>query len=226
MKLQALMIATALTFAACDSSNGQPSSNEQEPNDEVGTLALNLIGSDTDGRQYRLRSAEFLITSYYSEPFPIPSDGGSGSYFEQTVSSEDNLDEARISLKVVPGYYQISLTTPDWYLERNNAGTWERVEQAVLLSSYYQSAFVYNQAVVAVNFRFGVDGTLIDFRSGDLSIGIEIEQPGEGPGDAGFPGGGILGGLFGGGTMGGLPGGGGFAGGTTGGGGVIDAGIE
>jgi hypothetical protein len=32
-----------------------------------------------------------------------------------------------------------------------------------------------------VNFQFGVDGDLIDFRQGDLDIGIQIEQPGDAP---------------------------------------------
>src|SRR5688500_324956 len=123
MRLHALMIATALAVTACDSSSAEPEASEpkSEEKGEVGTLALNLVGADSDGRQYRLRNAEFLITSYYSEPFPIPRDGGV-SYFETTVSSEDNLDEARITLRVVQGYYNVSLITPDWYLERNVGG--------------------------------------------------------------------------------------------------------
>jgi hypothetical protein len=146
------------------------------------------------------------------------------SSFDTTVSSEDNLDTARISLTVIPGQYNVELTSPDWYLERNTEGTWERVEQAVLLSPVYQYAFVYDKGVSAVNYRFGVDGELIDFRSGELSIGIEIEQPGEGAPDAGFPGGivGGFGGLFGGGIIGGIAGG--IAGGGIAGGG-IDAGV-
>jgi hypothetical protein len=211
MKLHGLMIAAALTVAACGTgdSNTDPSAKDPSEQAGLGTLSLNLVGADSDGRPYRLRSAEFLIQGgYNNNPFPNP-DGGY-DYFETTVSSEDNLAAARITLKLVPGYYDVSLTSPGWYLERNTGGTWERVEQAVLLSSAYQYAYVYDGGVVPVNFRFGVDGELIDFRSGDLSIGIEIEQPGEGAPDAG----GFPGGLFGGiGGLGGL-------------GGLIDGGID
>ena len=62
------------------------------------------------------------------------------------------------------------------------------MEQAVLLSSPNQYAYIYDGGTTGIAYRFGVDGELIDFRSGELQIGIEIEQRGDPrlP-DGGFP---------------------------------------
>lgn len=88
----------------------------------------------------------------------------------------------------------------------------------MLLTSTCQSAYVYDQGVSTVNYRFGVDGELIEFRAGDLQIGISIEQPGEGAPDAG----GLIGGFGGIGSIGAL---GGLIGGPGGGLAGIDAGV-
>lgn len=219
MKIRILLTAVALTWVGCgEAADGPTTEQTQQDGAATGTLALNLTSSDSDGRAYRLRNATFNVSSYYFD-FPGSSDGGPNS-FNEVISTEDDVDAPVLTLKLIPGYYDVILTNPDWYLERREAGAWERVEQAVLLTSNYQSAYVYDRGVASVNFRFGVDGELIDFRSGDLQIGISIEQPGEGAGDAGT---GILGGL--GGLLGGFGGtiGGGFVGGTAG-GGFADAG--
>jgi hypothetical protein len=42
----------------------------------------------------------------------------------------------------------------------------------VLLSPATQYACICDRGNTAVDYRFGVDGTLIDFRHGDLDIGI------------------------------------------------------
>lgn len=212
-----MLVAVALGMAACADAGpaDEPAANEE--NQELGNLTLNLVGADTDGRQYRLRNGVFGIYGSPEFPFPgfpyPPSDSGSG--YSQTVSTETDPDAPLISLRVVPGQYYINLESQDWYLERQAAGGWERVAQTVLLSSAYQYAYVYNGGVTSVAFRFGVDGELIDFRSGELQVGIEIEQPGEGPGypDAGGIIGGNDGGFLGGSTGGLLGGlGGGFGG--------------
>lgn len=216
-KRYSMLVAVAVGLSACaDSAPTQdPAPGHEEQS--VGTLSLNLLGSDSDGREYRLRNAVFGISGNPEFPFPGPfpyPDGGAANY--QTVSTETDPDLPVIALRVLPGSYYINLQSPDWYLERLSGGIWERVEQAVLISSSYQYAYVYDGGVTAVAFRFGVDGELIDFRSGELQIGIEIEQPGEGPaypdGGMGFDGG-FIGGL-----LGGL--GGGIGGGGT------DAGVD
>jgi hypothetical protein len=90
MKLHGLVTAMALTLAACGQTGqtGGPGAGQAEEQAELGTLSLNLVGADSDGRQYRLREADFSIFSYYYDrpPFPFPSDGGV-TYFETTVSS-------------------------------------------------------------------------------------------------------------------------------------------
>jgi hypothetical protein len=52
--------------------------------------------------------------------------------------------------------------------------------------------YVYDQTVTQMRFNFGVDGELIDFRAGELQIGIHVEQPGDhvqqdGGADGGWP---------------------------------------
>jgi hypothetical protein len=212
-KAYSMLFAVALGVGACGDGDSSPLSSdiETDQNGEIGDLTLNLTGSDSDGRLYRLRNGEFYIFGY--PDFPQPADGGF-SGFETTVSTETDPDAPVITLRVVPGYYNVAFNTNSWYLERRVDDEWERVEQAVLLTPSSTGVYVSNGFVSQVNFRFGVDGELIDFRAGDLQIGIEIEQPGEGPGDAGFP---PFPGLFGG--IGGLIGGPGGAtvGGTIGG---------
>jgi hypothetical protein len=212
-KSYAMLFAVVLGVGACNDGTPVNESSEQLEEGELGNLSLNLTGSDTAGRQYRLRGAQFSIWGYPDLPQPV-SDGGFGGY-STTVTTETDPNAAVITLRVVPGYYQVNLDSTSWYLERLTDMTWERVEQVALLSPAYQSVYVYNAGVSSVNYRFGVDGELIDFRAGDLQIGIEIEQPGEGPGDAGFPFPGLFGGV--GGLVGGGPGGG-F-------GGIVDAGV-
>jgi hypothetical protein len=209
-----MLVAVALGMAACADAAPSDEPAAKEDNQALGNLTLNLLGADSDGRQYRLRNGVFGIygSPEFGYPYPL-SDGGSG--YSQSVSTETDPEAPLISLRVVPGQYYINLESQDWYLERQSAGSWERVAQAVLLSSAYQYAYVYDGGVTSVAFRFGVDGELIDFRSGELQVGIEIEQPGEGPGypDAGGVFGGGDGGFIGGGMFGGL--GGGFGGGDA-----------
>jgi hypothetical protein len=216
-----ILLAVALGWGACADEGSVDDSSEKKEQQELGSLTLNLTGSDSAGRQYRLRNATFLIWGNLDFPVPI-SDGGFPSY--QTVSTETDPDAQVISLRLVPGYYQVSMENSDWFLERSSDDTWERVEQAVLLSQVYQGVYVSHGAVSPIYYRFGVDGELIDFRAGSLEIGIEIEQPGEGPPDAGFFGG-LVGGS--GGTGGFIAGLGGTVGGGLG--GVppaLDAGVE
>jgi hypothetical protein len=100
--------------------------------------------------------------------------------FSKVVSSETELGAASIVERVVPDYYAVQLLDSGWYLERLEDEEWTTVEQVVLLSERIQYVYVEHGYVAHVAYRFGVDGELIDFRSGEVEIGIEIEQPGEG----------------------------------------------
>ncbi|HEY6879698.1 MAG TPA: hypothetical protein VI299_16840 [Polyangiales bacterium] len=92
-----------------------------------------------------------------------------------------------ISVRLVPGPYRVSLGGA-WYLERMTASGAQRIEKSALLSEPIQCAYIGNKWYTDLEFRFGVDGTLIDFRHGNLNIDIRFELPGEGPGypDVGF----------------------------------------
>jgi hypothetical protein len=189
------LLAVAAFSCADDGSLPAGESNEQSQPDEIGNLTLNLTGYDSQGRQYRLRQADFAISSYGYYPYddyggrPTPGgyyDGGPG--FSTVVSSETDPDADALTVRLVPGQYYVSLQGA-WYVERVTATGVERIQQVVLLTPSYQYAYIYHGGISAVVFRFGVDGELIDFRHGDLVIDTEFELPGENPGgyDAGSP---------------------------------------
>jgi hypothetical protein len=97
-----------------------------------------------------------------------------------------------ITRRVVPGSYYVTFQTGQpWYIEHVTPRGPERVSQAVLLSNVSQYANVYDRGTTSVFYRFGVDGQVIDFRHGDIRIGITVERPNEGVGgfgSAGSPG--------------------------------------
>jgi hypothetical protein len=66
-----------------------------------------------------------------------------------------------------------------WRLEELSASGPVSVEQVVLLSPQNQYAYVWDGGESRVYYSFGVGGELIDFRGGQLSIGISVEQPGD-----------------------------------------------
>ena len=175
MKRFCLAVATALISVSCVVDSGDPAPDDVEDQDEVqvGSLELSLTTSDSQGRQYRLRNAEFSVSNYYYYPY---GDGGAG--FHTVVSTETEPDAPSINLRLVPGQYYVSLSG-SWYIERLTPNGPERVEKTVLLSEAYQYAYIYHQGVSSVAFRFGVDGDLVDFRHGDLTIDVQIELPGE-----------------------------------------------
>jgi hypothetical protein len=166
----------AVGFAGCSAEHSDPKGGESE---SVGTLEFALTGTDSSGRQYRLRNAEFEVYgySYYGDGYTPPT----------ILSSEEDPNAPYISRTFVPGDYYVNFLSYDWYLERlGTDGGYEPVQQAVLLSQRWQYAYLWDNSTSYVFYRFGVDGELIDFRHADLNIGIEIEQPGENNGSGGF----------------------------------------
>jgi hypothetical protein len=95
-----------------------------------------------------------------------------------TLSSDDDLNAELITRRLLPGSYNVTLRG-DWYLEELQMGQAERVEQAVLLSPVTQYAYVWDGGAQTIYYVFGVGGDIIDFRSGTLNIGIQVEQPGD-----------------------------------------------
>jgi len=149
---------------------------------ELGGLSLALTSSDSQGRAYRLRNASFTIEADYYWGY----DAGVGPS-TTVVSTETDPDADRISVRLTPGPYRVTLGG-DWYIERLSSAGAERVEQVVLLGEPMQYAYVGQDWYYDLEFRFGVDGTLLDFRHGDLNIDIAIELPGDRPSyDGGTP---------------------------------------
>jgi hypothetical protein len=168
MTLKAMVVAImATTCLACAGQGGA-----KEEDGPLGKLSLNLIGSDRHGAQYRLREAEFDVTSYGYYP-------GNPNQTVIALSTETNPMAATIDQKLVSGSYNVTLSNRLWYLERLTANGPERVEQAVLLSEPSVYTYVYEGSTSDVYFTFGVGGELIDFRSGTLRIGISVELPDE-----------------------------------------------
>jgi hypothetical protein len=148
-----------------------PSANVEA--NELGGLSLSLTSYDSQGRAYRLRNATFTI-----QPSYWYGDGGVSA--ETVLSTETDPNADRLSVRLVPGQYTVYLGG-EWYIERLTASGPERVEKVALLSETAQWAYVGQDWYTDLEFRFGVDGELIDFRHGDLNIDIAIELPGEGP---------------------------------------------
>jgi hypothetical protein len=140
---------------------------------------LELLGADRAGHPYRLRNATFQIYNYYTS-FPVD-DGGDSN---RTVSSDADPDATTIKTRLLPGSYSVTLQNTDWFLEKITPTGGERVAKSVLLSPASQYAYIYDRSTTEVDFAFGVDGTLIDFRHGDLNIGITVEHPDEDGGNS------------------------------------------
>jgi hypothetical protein len=173
-----MIIRTVLMLALAGSALGcvgaaVPEEQEREraeDRDRVGTLAMNLTGTDARGRQYRLRNADFQVVPYYYDP-TLPS--------STTLSSETDPDAQFIEHRFLSGYYTVSLVPGAWYLERLTPGGAERVDLAVLLSEPSVFVVINPASTSEVYFSFGVDGEVIDFRGGKLRIGIQVQLPPE-----------------------------------------------
>ena len=95
MKASILVALAAMAFApyAC---SGDPDDTptpkvEVRGTEKVGSLSLDLLGTDTAGQAYRLRNAIFQLYPYYY-PYP-PDDGGFGNL---TLSSETDPDATSV----------------------------------------------------------------------------------------------------------------------------------
>jgi hypothetical protein len=137
-----------------------------EANVAIGTLQLELLGSDAQRQQYRLHAATFDIRGTpFEDPQPVT----------LTLESESQPEAASLRTRLLYGYYDVSLRDDGWYLERLTPEGPERVERAVLLSTRTQYAYVQEGEVAPVGFQFGVDGRMVDFQS--ASVPPDSEPP-------------------------------------------------
>ncbi|MEY4512461.1 MAG: hypothetical protein RLZZ450_4583 [Pseudomonadota bacterium] len=180
MKRLWLVLAVAIVGGCAPEANDpQDEGVDRAEPEALGGLSLSLTSGDSRGRTYRLRNATFSIANdywYY--------DGG----VPQTtvLSTEDDPTADQLTVRLVPNSYRVTLGG-DWYIERLTANGAERIQQVVLLNGDSQYAYVNQDWNTEIHFQFGVDGTLIDFRHGDLNIDIDIELPGDHSADGGTP---------------------------------------
>jgi hypothetical protein len=167
-------LALALAVSGCaDQSDDERSPSQNEADDQVvmGSLSLALTATDSKGGQYRLRNANFAL----SNPFRIW-DGGSPEV--KTLSSETDPASPTIRTRLEAGEYMLDLQ-PGWHIEKQTDKGPVKVDKAVLLTQSSQFLQIVPGWEEEVEYRFGVDGSLIDFRSGALVIRPVIELPGE-----------------------------------------------
>lgn len=176
-----LLMALALAFvgAACDGEEAARMPTSSSEVGELGSINLSLIGTDSKGTQYRLRSAQFVI----AKEGPEGSDAGLTEL--ETLSTELDPDAPYLSTRLAPGIYQVTIVG-DWYIERLSEGGAERVDDAVLIGSAMKRTHVVGRSAALVFYRFGIDGDVVDFDSGELRIGVDFQLPL----DAGLDGGG------------------------------------
>lgn len=126
---------------------------------DTGVLDTALTATTPSGNYYRLRNAIFHITGASSVD----------------VTSEQDPGADSIHVQLVAGSYTITLD-PGWYLERSRpGGTFERVD-ATLTSSASQTFAILAHQTTNVVYRFEVSGEIVEM-SGDLVIGIDVEEP-------------------------------------------------
>ena len=158
---------------------------------ETGSLSMALTGFDDQGRQYWLRSAEFVIG-------PVDDSGSDdGASPPTTISTETDPLAESVSVSLLPGVYDVTLQG-QYYLEYQTPQGVRRADNVTLLSNPTQRALVTANQGTQLLFRFAVD----ESGRGELTIGIDVETRNDAgaPADAGVgtPDGGLAGGLDGG----------------------------
>jgi hypothetical protein len=191
MRIRLFYILGVLGLVACQAGTA----NQATPAaTDPGMLRLPVIGVSPRGDTYRLRNATFDVSGCPdSNPmFPGGYAGVGGAVASQCVnlslSTESAPDAATsITQRVLPGYYSVSLRT-GWRLEQLAGMTWQPVDQVLLLSPAVQNVYVWDHSYTELRYSFGVDGQLIDFQYGDITITIDVRRPEESGGVAGYAG--------------------------------------
>lgn len=154
-------------------------SPSESPFGDYGQIRLALEAKGPSGKTYRLRDATFSIDQTYTEysddtEYPI------------TLSTEDDIESTELSATVVPGSYRVRLSS-DWRMEVIEYDGSAKDVDAVLLSSESRSIYVYNGQTYFVEYIFGIGTDIVEFRRGDIKIGIQIEEDDSGvDDDAGY----------------------------------------
>lgn len=159
------ILAASWVALGCNSDSA-PSGTETVS--EVGTVGLPLSAVSPSGVEYRLRNANFNLMGY-----PDQCDENGCEYYEQTISSEDYLDQPAITLDLLRGQYDIYLSD-GWQLEKIVDGVGEVVE-AQLLNSAYQWIWVQPYQTTWVTYQFGIGDEELWF-TGQVQIQMEVYE--------------------------------------------------
>jgi len=138
-----------------------PSVGCSSPDDEVGTLIVNLTGRGTSGAVYRLRDAIITIQ---------------GPTSTQRWNTEDDPGRTSLSADVDTGDYS-ALLEAGWRLERIEGAATQTVS-ATLLSDNPVPFTVTARQRTSVPLRFRADGDAVDMTQGyDIAIDVQDDLP-------------------------------------------------
>lgn len=170
------VLGTAWLVAGCNSGSGAGSEGAEADAGATGTIGLPLHAASNSGTEYRLRDASFGLWGYAADCYYEWDDDC--EVYEETISSEDYLEDEAITVDLLEGYYEVYLQN-GWRLEKTNEdGTTEEVE-AVLLNSDYQTISISRHSTSWATYQFGIgDETL--WLNGELTIDMQVyEDPDE-----------------------------------------------
>jgi hypothetical protein len=159
-------LATSFALGCGSEHAGNGSGTQSEA--QTGKVGLPLSATAASGVEYRLRNATFDIYGWSD----VCDDEGCESY-ENSLSSEDYLDQPSITLDLLKGGYELYLED-GWELEQIVDGEAEVVE-AQLLSSSYQYVNIRPYQTAWVNFEFGVGDKELWF-TGQVQINMDVYE--------------------------------------------------
>jgi hypothetical protein len=148
--LRLVLLSAGLAIAAgCASSS----------DDELGTVAIDLVGQAPSGASYQLRNATLVVT---------------GPGYSKTWNTEDDPSRTALVDHVSPGSYSAVLQD-GWHLERI-VGSASVAVNAELTSPNPATFSVMSGQITSVTLQFHVDGDTLDL-TGGYAIGVAIDEP-------------------------------------------------
>lgn len=134
-------------------------SQEATNQEEVGTLSMNLVATTATGDVFRLRGAQFAVSS--------------GGFDAQVLTTEDDPDATSLSSELPAGDYSVELRD-GWYLEKRVGASYQPVD-AVLQSPVVVEVAVAEGVTTPVSYQFKAFGQQVAF-GGTLEITTEVVE--------------------------------------------------
>jgi hypothetical protein len=147
----ASFLVTPLLAVGC----AQEATNQEE----VGTLTMNLVATTADGDTFRLRGAQFAVSS--------------GGFDADVLTTEDNPDATSLSSELPEGDYTVRLRA-GWFMEKLVDGAYEVVD-AQLQSPESVDVAIAEGVTTPVSYQFKAFGQQVAF-GGTLEITTEVVE--------------------------------------------------